>query len=268
MTNDSSVRVGPVSFQPNSTNRKLSPIEFQKLEGQWDRPLSYPPRCCSTYVSIQATCPSSCTFKDNGCYVQHGITGRAARILDEASLGFDGEAVTALEAELVDRQFPKGVPQDGAQGGRDLRFHVGGDVTSERGVHLLAESARRWRKRRGGDVWLYTHRWRDISHEAWGRHMTALASVETVEDANQAVSQGYTPALTVRSFRRHKAYEHEGLKIIPCPAQTQHRTCVECRLCMRKLPEGTAIGFEIHGVGAAYARPRLPMLDQLSLDLV
>ena len=260
-------RVGPVSFQPDSTNRKLSPVEFQKLSGtRWKRPISQAPRCCSTYVSIKATCPSSCTFKNSGCYVQHGITGRASRILDEAAGEVAGDEVIAIEAQTVNRQFPEGVPQDGARGGRDLRFHIGGDVSSETGARMLAESARLWRSRGGGAVWMYTHRWREIPHAAWGGHVEVLASVETVEGAQEAQVRGYTPALTVTHFRQKRAYRLQGLRIVPCPAQTRHRTCVECRLCLRKLPEDTVIAFELHGAGASRVRPRLPVLDQMGFE--
>lgn len=42
--------------------------------------------------------------------------------------------------------------------------------------------------------------------------------------------------------------------------------CNECRLCMRGLPEGRMVGFALHGPGAAKARRRLPVLDQVSLE--
>lgn len=259
--------MGPqgVSFQAKSSNRKLSPIEEVPLGSGKKRQVPQGPFCSSTYVSISATCPESCIYRDNGCYVQGGQSGWVMRRLDRQAAHLTGLEVTTAEAALIDKQFIKGVPQDGARGGRDLRLHVGGDVSCQLGVQRLAQAARRWQSRGGGRVWTYTHRWREVSPFAWGL-ISVLASVETTEQAFDAIEKGYVPAITVDRFLKHRAHVREGLKIVPCPAQTKGRTCAECRLCLEdNLPPGkkVAVAFALHGQKqnrAREARFRLKVL--------
>jgi hypothetical protein len=253
-----SVRNGPVSFQPMSTNKKLSPTASitHDVNSRFKRPMARGPYCASTYVSIAATCPDTCTFKNRGCYVQSGITGARARVLDHAADGMTGDEVMALEAELIDKQWVHGVPQDGAKGGRDLRLHVGGDVSSETGAQLLAGAAGRWLERGGGTVWTYTHRWAEIPAKAWGP-IQVFASCESPQDALRAAKAGYYPSLTVGSFEDERRHMLGRLPVIPCPAQTRGRTCVECRLCLDRAQHGVAIGFQLHGVKRHQLRRRL-----------
>ncbi|HKY50814.1 MAG TPA: hypothetical protein VJP45_06120, partial [Candidatus Limnocylindria bacterium] len=149
----------PVSVQRASSNRKLAPQLQRKFPNGWRRNEPQGPYVTSTYVSIAATCPDSCRFKNNGCYDQAGPAAKHARARDAAADGWSALEVIRAEADAIDRLYPNGVPQDGARGGRDLRLHVGGDVSCSRGAELLGEAARRWRERGGGAVWVYTHRW-------------------------------------------------------------------------------------------------------------
>lgn len=260
------IRDGPVSFQRASTNRKLTTVgqEVYDPKSRFKRPIAQAPFCSSTYVSIGATCPTSCRFKDAGCYVQVGITGARARKLDLEAKARDwtGDRVIEHEAYIIDRQWPDGIPQDGAQGGRDLRLHVGGDVSSQRAARVLAGAAARWRARGGGAVWTYTHRWSDIDREAWG-DITVLASVESLEEAHEVVSLGYMPGFTMSNFASERAWKPKGsdLRIVPCPAQTRDRNCVTCRLCLDRKPAGpAAIAFAMHGTRAKSARRNLPVM--------
>ena len=265
LVNEGSVRVGPVSFQRTGSGRKLSPIIEQVIPGsRFKRPIPVPPYCSTTYVSIAATCPSTCRFKGAGCYVQVGITGARARALDDAaaSLGMSGDDVTRAEAILIDKQWPSGVPQDGARGGRDLRLHVGGDVASADGALVLAAAAQRWMARGGGAVFTYTHRWAEIPRSAWNP-INVLASVETLSEADEAASLGYMPSFTMQWFPSERAWRPRQskteLKVVPCPAQTRKKTCVQCRLCMSHQP-GMAIGFAMHGIKAQRSKRQLPIM--------
>ncbi len=244
-----------VSFQKKSANAKLSPQDQvpyrHPASGRlFQRPIPKPPYACSTSVSIEATCPVTCRYKDNGCYEQAGLTGGRAKKRDQAAEGMTGDEVAELEAATIDAQFPRGVPQDGARGGRDLRLHVAGDAPSEAGARMLAGAAQRWLDRRGGAVWTYTARWGEIPREAWGP-IHVLASVQTIEEADEAASLGYTPAYSISTFESTRRYpmrfSKAGLQVLPCPAQTRDRDCVSCRLCLRELAPNIAIGFEVHG---------------------
>jgi hypothetical protein len=258
-----SVRGGGAVFHPLSCNSKLGKTSIDRSRGGRGRDLrAVAPFVASTRVSIEATCPDSCPFKEAGCYERAGFTGPLTRELDQAARGFTADAVIATETSLIDSAFHGGqVPQDGARGGRDLRLHVGGDVSSARGAKMLARAASRWRARGGGSVWTFTARWRTIGRESWGEHISVLASVQSVGAAQAAIERGYRPALVVRQLVNERAFEAGGIKLIPCPAETLGKTCVECRLCVDgKLPPKTGIAFGLHGRAAARVKTRLPVL--------
>lgn len=264
-------RAGGALFLYKSANKKLSPVVKVPYTGPAKdafpfRPEPRAPFCCSTYVSIAATCPDSCRFKRaadgtaSGCYVDAGKTVFTIRRLDKESKA-DPTHVVESEAKLIDAAWPGGIPQDGARGGRDLRLHVGGDVDDAHGALMLAGAAGRWWKRGGGSVWTFTHRWTEMRRSCWGR-VSVLASVEDEEQIRHAHQLGYAFALVEpREHRSAKAYSiGNGFTAIPCPAETRGKTCVECRLCLDadKLRERKmGIAFSLHGAGINKALVRL-----------
>ena len=281
-----------VRVQEAARNRKLAPLDYEPyysktLRRSMQRPVAKAPFCSSTYASIDATCPDSCRFKDGACYVRAGFTGRMAKSLDLIAFDedLDDIAVAYQEAALIADTFGGGpVPQDGGRDGRrgrDLRLHVGGDFGGAAAALVLRKAARRWRARGGGAVWAYTHRWRTIHSMAFRGAISCLASVESGTEAAAAIERGYVPAVVVDAFPatspagglpRFRAFELEGMppgwKVLPCPAETHGRTCVECRLCLdaeRLFRRKTAIGFRLHGLGAG--KVSLPVVQQQSLGL-
>ena len=258
-------------FRSKSANRKFSPVDLVVVPNlPRKRPVPREPFVCSTYTSIEATCPESCPFKRDangvagGCFADAGYTGRAIKILDAAARWHDmsptsmANMVISQEVAHIDQAFHgKPVPQDGARGGRDLRLHVGGDVGTTFGAQLLGRAATRWRSRGGGAVWTYTHRWRDIPRSAWGPDVSVLASCETADEMNEARERGYPPAVTVPQHPSKKAYAMKGTdtKVIPCPFETKGTVCSECRLCLDVdlMKMNKAIGFAVHGPDAVVA---------------
>jgi hypothetical protein len=255
----------PIAFRPASCDRKLSPVEMVKSRhGHRDSPKARPPYCSSTYAAIEVTCPQSCRFKAEGCYVRAGFTGGMSARLDDAAIAqrMTPDDVTRIEAEWIKAAFDRGrIPQDGARGGRDLRLHVGGDVSSTQGARWLAEAAADWQRRGGGTVWTYTHRWRQIRRAAWGC-INVLASVETEHDARAARARGYAPAITLRAFPSERTFRVGKLSVVPCPAETRGTTCVQCRLCLDRdlIAMRVAIGFALHGQRTRRVRRSLPVL--------
>lgn len=266
-----------------SSNRKLAPLEYQSyrsatLGRTMMRPVPRKPFCASTYVAIEPSCPASCRFKHAGCYVRAGFTGRMSNKLDAIAeeQGLSGLTLMHQQVSLLAECFGgRFVPQDGGRhgtSGRDLRLHVGGDVSCALGAALLARAALDWRARRGGAVWLYTHRWAHIRRSAFGTALNVLASVESPADANDAIRRGYVPAIVVDSFPSRRAFTLPGLrrgwKVLPCPAETHKRTCVECRLCLdvgALRQRRQAIGFQLHG--QQRNKVRLPLVRQQALPL-
>lgn len=267
----------PVRLHLASCDRKLAPVGREIYEGPGNRKLRpYPagPVVCATYVSIAATCPDSCAWKDGGCYVQAGFTRRANLLLDERALGLDPDEVIERECELIWQAF-KGarwsVPQDGGrcgESGRDLRLHIGGDTPSEGSARRLSVAAGGWRWRGGGAVWTYTHRWREIPRAAFGS-ISTLASVESAADARAAVAEGYVPAIVVPQHQGRRPTRltgwPRGWRALPCPAETTPgRTCVTCRLCLddgrlRELKLG--IAFAAHGMQKESVRRHLDVVS-------
>lgn len=256
-------RGSPVSLQPASANRKLAPQREVLLDNGRTRFEPVGPYVSSTYVSIAATCPDSCAFKGAGCFASAGASHLTMRRLNEAAKGWPALEVTLAEARAIDKAFSRGVPQDGMLGGRDLRLHVGGEVSCRQGARALGEAARRWLERGGGQIWTYSHRWREIPRAAWGP-ISVLASCETGEDLDVAAAAGYAPAITVPEFPARTRFTVPGSDrtVIACPAELGSTTCSSCRLCLDRavLERGEAIGFAAHGKDAHKAKQRLAQI--------
>lgn len=256
--------MSPATFQLLSANRKLAPQFQRHFPGGWRRNIPLGPFVASTYVSISATCPDTCTFKNNGCYEQEGASKKHSRARDDAAEGWTAFEVTQAEAAKIDLMWKHGVPQDGARGGRDLRLHVGGDVSCSNGARLLAEAAQRYRARGGGNVWVYTHRWREIPVEAWGPAISVLASCDELSEVPEAWRSGYAVAVAVPEFPDGaRAFKLGRRTAIPCPVEAGAKTtCATCRLCMDDLRlrgSNLVIAFQEHGNGVA--RRHLPILQ-------
>lgn len=244
---------------PITANRKLAPVDMVANSTERLRPVPAGPFVASTYVSLEATCPGSCPFRNNGCYVTSGFYAPVARQLDENSKGktpfqvIEEEALTIETWARKRHQGNRGVPKDGGKlgtSGRDLRLHVGGDVPDEAGARRLAKAAVIWRIYGGGRVWTYTHRWREIARDAWGE-INVLASVETWQELEDAQAAGYVPSLVVTEFQSNSAWKEDDSTIIPCPAETSGVSCVKCRLCLDApalAKRRAVIAFKAHGV--------------------
>lgn len=259
-----SLKLPGVIFARTASTQKLSHIYMDPVPGlRKFRPEPTKPYVCATYVSISATCPDTCVFKDNGCFAQNGFIRRITRPLDEQAkeAALTGLQVAKNEAVLMDRAFSgrwggpcQRIPQDGRRGGRDLRLHVGGDVSGSDAVVILADAARRWLRRGGGDVWTYTHRWREIPVDLWGP-IRVWASTETVVEALEAQARGYRASMTIDhryALQQRHAFRDRSTKasvdVIPCPWETRKVPCNHCRLCLREpIPGNPVIGFVVHG---------------------
>jgi hypothetical protein len=207
----------------------------------------------ATTYAAQTSCPTSCPFfAGGGCYAESGTIGKFVTApLNRAAEAVPHTAVDVARAEANAIDGLEVVP------GRALRLHTVGDCASDEAASIVSAAAARYRSRGGGPVWTYTHAWRDVARESWG-DVSVLASCETNEDERLAKARGYATSVVVEKFSddgRHiiEPAESEaaaGVDVLPCPQQTRHVTCTDCRLCFDdgKLRErGYAIGFELHG---------------------
>ncbi len=260
----------PVSVQRYSANSKLARQRVDIARSGRKRFVPIGPYMASTYVSIAATCPDFCEFKANGCFAAAGASHLTMNGLNRAALGMSALEVTLLEASAIDALCRRGVPADGHKGqGRALRLHVGGEVSCTEGARALAAAAERWLARGGGPVWTFTHRWRKIPREAWGR-ISVLASCKTLDDITHAVRRGYAPSTVVPRFPNgQRPFGIAGRRGVPCLNESgAGLTCAECQLCLRAdgvLARGDVIVLEAHGRdeedAAAAAAARLPLVQ-------
>jgi hypothetical protein len=207
----------------------------------------------ATTYAAQASCPTSCPFMNGGgCYAEDGNVGFATiRLNKAAAAAFSGPLeVAEAEAAKIDTL--------NAAAGRPLRLHTVGDCSTDEAALLVSAASERYTARGGGPVWTYTHAWRDVRRESWGK-VSVFASCETAEDVRQAKARGYQTSIVVEKFtnnKRHvldaRAGDAAGVDVLPCPQQTAAGvTCSSCKRCFDDQNIATlggySIAFEVHG---------------------
>ena len=195
------------------------------------------PKVSATYVS-QKTCPSTCPFKDNGCYAEKGhvryTLNRLEKITQELNLSRTDLAIE--EARGIDALKANG---------QVLRIHVVGDCSTRESAKIVSAAADRFSERGGGKVWTYTHAWKHVNRGSWGK-VSVLASLQDTKEGKKALERGYAPAVVVDAFPNGgKAFEENGVKWIPCREQVAGTPCTECKLCfdaetLKRLKRGIA----------------------------
>lgn len=239
-----SVHCGPVIVKLRTTNPKLGPVT-------------------TTWVGIDVSCPRSCAqhpANGGGCYADAGPMGYRLRRFDAAWSHLSPTDVALAEAvaldSLRDRRRSERNALPPSLRGRPLRLHASGDARTVDAARILADAVGRWFERGGGPAWTYTHAWRDVPRSAWdirGRwnrrpapSLTVVASVDSEAEIPEAREQGYRlVAMVVPEHTSDRAVRSEHGPTIPCPAQTRHRTCADCRLCLRE--RDAVITFAAHG---------------------
>lgn len=216
----------------------------------------------ATYTGSGRTCVD-CPVKSTGaCYYESGFRTRSLNArLNEAAKEQKASIIRIARAEA---RAIDGLLTSGRVTGRALRIHVGGDCPTEEAATIVSAAARRFVERVKAPAYTYTHAWRRVSRKAW-KGVSVLASVETLKDAKKALRRGYAPALIVERHDGDRATVVDGVRLIPCPAQTRDDvTCNQCRLCMQadKLHSmRAAVTFAAHGTGAKKTREILAALN-------
>jgi hypothetical protein len=195
--------------------------------------------CSATYLPIKQTCSSACPLKDSSCYAQFGFVAYTVKRLESNYKGIKAYDIVRAEAREISAFKGKVV--------KPLRLHVSGDVRTDAAAKLLANAAENWNNK----VWTYTHSWRSVKRSSFGK-ISVFASVENTADAKIALEKGYAPAIVAERHESDRAYMKDGVKLIPCPAQTRNVNCEACKLCMNAdsvKVQGAAIAFAVHGSG-------------------
>lgn len=228
---------------PKSGNEKTGPI-------------------AATYTGTDRTCVG-CPHKGTGsCYYESGFRTRGlnGRLNDAAR----GQKASRLRIARAEARAIDGLLTSGRVKNRPLRIHVGGDAPTPEAAALIAGAARRYSERIEAPAYTYTHAWRDVPRSAW-QGVSVLASVESLKDAKKALKLGYAPAIIVDHFDGDKSSIVDGIRLIPCPAQTKDNiSCADCRLCMdadRLVSTRSAVAFAAHGVQARKTREILQAVN-------
>lgn len=213
----------------------------------------------ATYASIKSSCSNACPWFDSGCYAQ---SGKVSIVLSRLNNETTSLQVAKDEAKAIDESWGGGkVPKE-----QVLRLHIAGDCQTNVDAKTLAKSVSSWIKRGGSKAYSYTHSWRKIKKESWGK-ISILASVESFSDAAKALKKNYAPAIIVSKFENKKAFIKNNIKFIPCPAQTFEKiTCLDCRLCFdaeKLVLRSSGIAFEAHGISSNKVKNKLKVIQQL-----
>ena len=202
-------------------------------------------RAVAVTRAAQQSCPPSCPFFGKGCYAEAGPSGIHSKRLTKAADGINAIDVAIAEAQAIVEFWPRD--------GRPLRLHEVGDCREVEAARIVSEAVETVQEQGGGAAWTYTHAWRDVPREAWG-NVSVLASVETAQEARDAMAQGYVPAIVATSVAEgERILSEAGLRGIGCPQETgAAKDCASCGLCFRDdrlQGVGAAIIFTPHGSG-------------------
>lgn len=217
----------------------------------------------ATTHAAQASCPSSCVFKDGGgCYAETGRQGSfVTSELNDVAAALNASALDVARAEA------RAIDDMEVVQGRPMRLHTVGDCPTDECAWIVSAAAERYMARGGGPVWTYTHAWRDVDRSSW-RTVSVLASCETPADVNDALARGYATAVVVADFDSDVRYGvgtyPHVFDMVPCPSMTRGVACSDCRLCMNDAglrQRGVTIGFAIHGIPLAQRQARAALTN-------
>lgn len=247
----------------------LKPVlqsENRKLVGNPKNTFRWSPRPVAVVMrAVGPTCPPSCRFLpeklggapgSGGCYAALGgpTHWQSKNALPEAN---DGKALLSFITSLPPSWL--------------LRLHVSGDVWKDGEVDREYVDALIQACRQRPDVvaWGYTHSFRGLEAAGYTAEsfrvgsLVMNASCDSVEDAVEARSRGWSVVITTHSTDTRKNWQDGDLKVAACLADTLGMACNACLLCAK--PRTFAVAFRHHGPGAKRADRRLETLTPLPM---
>jgi len=206
-----------VHITPRSSNAKTGPIPVTTTE--------------------RASCPSTCPFYKKGCYAKYGPLALHWGKVSDGERGTDWQGLCSFVIKLPDGQLWRH-----NQAG-DLP-HINGEINSM----LLDDLVHANKGKRG---FTYTHHVMNDHNYSVVKYVnsqgfTVNVSTESKDDAVTAFNKGL-PAVCVVPSDHADTAEHEGVKFITCPAQTNDTmTCAQCGLCSQSRRQ-CVVMFKAHG---------------------
>jgi len=206
-----------VHITPRSSNVKTGPIPVTTTE--------------------RASCPSTCPFYDKGCYAKSGPLALHWRKVSNGERGTDWQGLCKFVSQLPAKQL--------------WRHNQAGDLPHDSGDINFSDMVELVLANHGKRGFTYTHHVLNdhnaaIIKAANDHGFTVNVSTESKADAVSAYNQGLPAVVVVPSDHANTA-EHEGVKFVTCPAQTNDTmTCSECGLCSQA-DRKCVVMFKAHG---------------------
>jgi len=206
-------------------------------------------------MSNSSTCPSSCPFKNNGCYAAQGPLNFIWQALDR---GFMKRGKEKFSYGTSWKEFIKNVQS--LPKGVFWRHNIAGDLAGKdnRINKRMLESLVKVNKGKLG--YTYSHKPvldeqskfasnnREYIKQANKRGFTINLSGNNLIHADKLKALNIAPVVAVvaHDFKGEKGLTPEGNRFIVCPAQTREKTtCSSCQLCSKQ--RNIIVAFKAHG---------------------
>lgn len=213
-----------VNFTKKSKNAKTGPI-----------PVS---------TSCASTCPSTCAFKERGCYAAGGPLAILWRKVTEGKAGDDWRTFCAKVESL-----PPGTLWRHNQAG-DLPG-IGNEIDAKAMLELVQANE-------GRKGFTYTHKPMEGVNRLLVQHaneegFTVNLSADSLPHADALSDLNIAPVVVVLpSDQLENTTTPMGRKVVVCPAVTHEGvTCATCALCA-SASRRVVIGFPAHGMNARH----------------
>jgi len=214
-----------VSFVRISHNKKTGPIPVSSTE--------------------MSTCPSNCSFKNNGCYAEYHHVGMHWRRLSAGETGMGWHDFCNQV-----RNLPKGTI---------WRHNAAGDLPGDDNAINHAQLDMLVKANKGKRGFTFTHKPVGFSgqplvnaraiYAANKNGLTVNLSADNLAQVDEYVKLGIAPIVTVLPKDTTKAVKTPaGNHVIVCPAVVREDIqCVNCRICTLSNRKAV-VGFPAHGV--------------------
>ena len=185
----------------------------------------------------RSSCPTTCPFYHKGCYAKSGPLALHWRKVSNGERGTDWQGLCKFVSQLPAKQL--------------WRHNQAGDLPHDSGDINFSDMVELVLANHGKRGFTYTHHVLNdhnaaIIKAANDHGFTVNVSTESKADAVSAYNQGL-PAVCVVPSDHTDTAEHEGVKFVTCPAQTNDTmTCSECGLCSQSKRQ-CVVMFKAHG---------------------
>ena len=188
------------------------------------------------------SCPSTCSFKGNGCYAESGPLAMHWKAVSAGKRGGTLDELCAKVAELPRHQL--------------WRHNQAGDLPVTSPGRIDRKAMRKLiTANKGRRGFTYTHHRPTKPNigavrEANDNGLTVNWSAETLEQADEYAALGAGPVVCVLpADQTTPVRTPAGRLVTVCPAVTGNTDCLNCGICQQR-DRQAIVGFPAHGSGA------------------